>query len=116
MFGIGFFELLIIGLVALVVLGPEKLPRAARTAGHLAGRLQRYVAEVKADICREIELEELRKLRESMEQAASGLQDSVESELSSASAELDGSLRSKSSEDAVPAHHQHDRRQHEPQE
>src|SRR5438046_2420033 len=58
MFDIGFSELLVIGLVALIVIGPEKLPRVARTLGHLAGRLQRYVADVKADINREIELDE----------------------------------------------------------
>ena len=61
MFDIGFSELLVIGLVALIVIGPEKLPRVARTLGHLMGRLQRYVADVKADINREIELEELKK-------------------------------------------------------
>jgi sec-independent protein translocase protein TatB len=73
MFDIGFTELLVIGVVALIVIGPEKLPRVARTVGHLAGRLQRYVADVKADINREIELEELRKMRDSMQQAASRL-------------------------------------------
>src|SRR5712692_3820514 len=71
MFDIGFSELLVIGLVALIVIGPEKLPRMARTLGHLAGRLQRYVADVKADINREIELEELRKMRDSMQSEVS---------------------------------------------
>src|SRR5256884_349462 len=60
MFDIGFSELLVIGVIALVVIGPEKLPRVARTLGHLAGRLQRYVSDVKADINRDIELVELR--------------------------------------------------------
>ena len=73
MFDIGFSELLVIGLVALIVIGPEKLPRVARTLGHLAGRLQRYVADVKADINREIELDELRKMRDSMQKAASAV-------------------------------------------
>ena len=81
MFDIGFSELLVIGLVALIVIGPEKLPRVARTLGHLAGRLQRYVADVKADINREIELEELRKMRDSMQKAASDVQTSVDQEL-----------------------------------
>ena len=67
MFDIGFSELLVIGVVALIVIGPEKLPRVARTVGHLLGRMQRYVADVKADINREIELEELRKMRDSMQ-------------------------------------------------
>jgi sec-independent protein translocase protein TatB len=81
MFDIGFSELMVIGLVALIVIGPQKLPRVARTVGHLAGRLQRYVADVKADINREIELEELRKMRDSMQQAATGFESSVQSEL-----------------------------------
>src|SRR6058998_1152979 len=88
MFDIGFSELLVIGLVALIVIGPERLPRVARTLGHLAGRLQRYVADVKADINREIELEELRKMRDSMQQAASSFESSVESELNKTETDL----------------------------
>jgi sec-independent protein translocase protein TatB len=88
MFDIGFSELLVIGVVALIVIGPERLPRVARTVGVLAGRLQRYVADVKADINREIELEELRKMRDSMQQAASDFQSSVQSEVSKTEAEL----------------------------
>jgi sec-independent protein translocase protein TatB len=88
MFDIGFTELLVIGVVALIVIGPEKLPRMARTVGHLAGRLQRYVADVKADINREIELDELRKMRDSMQQAASNFESSVQSEMSKTEAEL----------------------------
>src|SRR5438876_529271 len=89
MFDIGFSELLVIGLVALIVIGPERLPRVARTLGHLAGRLQRYVADVKADINREIELDELRKMRDSMQQAASAFQSSVSNEISGVQKELD---------------------------
>lgn len=70
MFDIGFSEIVLIAVVALVVLGPERLPKAARTLGHLFGRLQRYVNEVKADISREMELEELRKLKTEMQGAA----------------------------------------------
>jgi sec-independent protein translocase protein TatB len=88
MFDIGFSELLVIGLVALIVIGPERLPRVARTLGHLAGRLQRYVADVKADINREVELEELRKMRDSVQQAASGIESSVRTELGKAESEL----------------------------
>ena len=88
MFDIGFSELLVIGVVALIVIGPEKLPRMARTVGVLAGRLQRYVADVKADINREIELEELRKMRDSMQQAASSFQSSVEAEINKTETEL----------------------------
>jgi len=88
MFDIGFSELLVIGVVALIVIGPQKLPRVARTAGHLLGRLQRYVADVKADINREIELDELRKMRDSMHNAASEMQSAVDSELSKTADEL----------------------------
>jgi sec-independent protein translocase protein TatB len=88
MFDIGFTELLVIGVVALIVIGPEKLPRMARTVGHLAGRLQRYVADVKADINREIELDELRKMRDSMQQAASNFESSVQSEMHKTETEL----------------------------
>jgi sec-independent protein translocase protein TatB len=88
MFDIGFSELLVIGVIALVVIGPEKLPRMARTVGHLAGRLQRYVSDVKADINREIELDELRKMRDSMEQAATEMRTSVQTELNQTEAEL----------------------------
>ena len=88
MFDIGFSELLVIGLVALIVIGPERLPRVARTLGHLAGRLQRYVADVKADINREVELEELRKMKDSVQQTAAGIESSVQSELSSVQGDL----------------------------
>jgi sec-independent protein translocase protein TatB len=88
MFDIGFSELLVIGVVALIVIGPQKLPRVARTAGHLLGRLQRYVADVKADINREIELDELRKMRDSMQQAANEMQSTVDAELSKTADEL----------------------------
>jgi sec-independent protein translocase protein TatB len=92
MFDIGFSELLVIGVVALIVIGPEKLPRVARTVGHLAGRLQRYVSDVKADINREIELEELRKMRDSMQQAASSFESSVQSELNKTETDLNKSV------------------------
>ena len=92
MFDIGFSELLVIGVVALIVIGPEKLPRMARTVGHLAGRLQRYVSDVKADINREIELDELRKMRDSMQQAASSFESNVQSELNKTETELNKSV------------------------
>ena len=70
MFDIGFSEIVVIAVVALVVIGPERLPKTARTLGHLFGRLQRYVSDVKADISREMELDELRKLQREMQGAA----------------------------------------------
>ena len=92
MFDIAFSELMVIGVIALIVIGPEKLPRMARTVGHLAGRLQRYVSDVKADINREIELDELRKMRDSMQQAASSFESNVQSELSKTETELNQSV------------------------
>ncbi|HEX4985592.1 MAG TPA: Sec-independent protein translocase protein TatB [Burkholderiales bacterium] len=81
MFDIGASELLVIGVVALIVIGPERLPRVARTLGHLVGRMQRYVGEVKADINREIELEELRKLKSTMQDAARDIEQTVTSQV-----------------------------------
>ncbi|PKO83493.1 MAG: twin-arginine translocase subunit TatB [Betaproteobacteria bacterium HGW-Betaproteobacteria-11] len=70
MFDIGLSELMLIGVVALVVIGPERLPKVARTAGILLGRLQRYVSDVKDDIQRELQLEELKKLQEEVAEQA----------------------------------------------
>lgn len=78
MFDIGFSELLVIGVVALLVIGPERMPKVARTAGHLFGRFQRYVSSVKSDISREMDLEELRtagqNFKQSVEDAARGVE------------------------------------------
>lgn len=74
MFEIGFTELIVIGVVALIVIGPERLPKVARTAGHLYGRLQRYVSSVKTDISQEMRLDEMRRagqeFKQSIESAA----------------------------------------------
>ena len=67
MFDVSFSELMVIAIVALVVIGPERLPRVARTAGLLFGRLQRYVNDVKSDISREIQLDELKRLQAEMQ-------------------------------------------------
>jgi sec-independent protein translocase protein TatB len=88
MFDIGFSELLVIAIVALIVIGPQQLPKVARTLGHLFGRMQRYVNDVKADITREMELEELKKMRTSMEDAARSFQTSVDKEVGSTETEL----------------------------
>src|SRR5213075_2702348 len=92
MFDIGFSEMMVIAVLALIVIGPERLPRVARTLGHLAGRLQRYVADVKADINREVELDELRKMRDSVQEAANGIETSVTSGLSRAEEDLNRSI------------------------
>ena len=103
MFDIGFSELLVIGVVALIVIGPEKLPRVARTVGHLLGRMQRYVADVKADINREIELEELRKMRDSMQKAATEMETAVNTELTKTADELNKAVAPAAPAEAPPA-------------
>ena len=86
MFDIGFTELVVIAVVALIVLGPERLPKAARTMGHLFGRLQRYVNDVKADINREMELDELRKVQQQVKDAATDFEQSMNKALDGAQA------------------------------
>lgn len=88
MFDIGFSELLLIGIVALVVIGPERLPKVARTAGHLFGRMQRYVADVKADINREMQLDELKKMQEEMHASVHSIEQSVAKDLSQGAQEV----------------------------
>src|SRR5690625_743561 len=78
MFDVSFSELLLIGVVALIVIGPERLPRVARTAGHLLGRAQRYVSDIKSDIQREIEASEISDLKDDLESASSALKSSFE--------------------------------------
>lgn len=77
MFDVSFTELMVVGVIALIVIGPERLPKVARTIGHLLGRAQRYVNDVKSDIQREIEIDELRKFKSEMEDAAQGVQQSL---------------------------------------
>ena len=81
MFDIGFSELIVIGVVALVVIGPERLPKVARTAGLLLGRLQRYVNDVKADISREMQLDELKKLQAEVQESARNFERSITGEV-----------------------------------
>jgi sec-independent protein translocase protein TatB len=87
---LGIDKLALIGAVALIVIGPEKLPRVARTVGHMIGRAQRYVAEVKAEVNRSIELEELKKMKTQFEDAARDVETSVHKELHQATSEIQG--------------------------
>jgi sec-independent protein translocase protein TatB len=98
MIDLGIEKMMVIGAVALIVIGPEKLPRVARTVGTLIGKAQRYVSDVKAEVNRSIELEELKKMKETVESAARDVQTSVHSsvsdierQLNEAAAGLDGS-------------------------
>jgi sec-independent protein translocase protein TatB len=77
MFDVSFTELMVIGVVALVVIGPERLPKVARTLGHLVGRAQRYVNDVKADIQREVELDGLKKFKDQVQEAAQTVHSSL---------------------------------------
>jgi sec-independent protein translocase protein TatB len=88
MFDVSFSELLIIAVVALLVVGPERLPKLARTAGHLLGRLQRYVSDVKADINREMQLDELKRMQQQIEDSARDVEQSVRTELDTARSEV----------------------------
>ncbi|KAF0166883.1 MAG: sec-independent protein translocase protein TatB [Rhodocyclaceae bacterium] len=81
MFDVGLSELMVIAAVALVVIGPERLPKVARTAGLLLGRLQRYVSDVKSDINREMQLDELKKLQQQMTDQVTSLEASVTHEM-----------------------------------
>jgi sec-independent protein translocase protein TatB len=118
MFDIGFSEIVVIGVVALVVIGPERLPKTARTVGLLFGRLQRYVNDVKADISREMELDELRRLQHEMQGAARELESTVkgaasdmaagvrnvESELNAAAAQATGTQTHTTATQAIGTH------------
>lgn len=84
MFDIGFSELVVIAIVALVVIGPERLPKVARTIGLLLGRAQRYVNDVKSDINREMQLDELKKLQSQVSDSARELESSMRNEFESA--------------------------------
>lgn len=81
MFDISFTEILIISIVALIVIGPERLPKVARTLGHLLGRVRRYIGNVKNDIQNEIKLEELKNLHASMQETAQTLENSMRQEM-----------------------------------
>jgi sec-independent protein translocase protein TatB len=89
MIDFGFDKIALIGAVALIVIGPEKLPRVARTVGHFIGKAQRYVADVKAEVNRSIELEELKKMKTEFEDAARNVEQTVSNEIHQTTAGLD---------------------------
>jgi sec-independent protein translocase protein TatB len=104
MIDFGFDKIALIGAVALIVIGPEKLPRVARTVGHFVGKAQRYVADVKAEVNRSIELEELKKMKTSFEDAARNVEQTVSSEIRQTSSELNSAWDgSSSSTPSMPA-------------
>jgi len=93
MFDISFAEIVFIGVVALIVIGPQRLPGVARTTGQLLGKLQRYVNDVKADINREIQLEELKSMQDELAQSMSNLESQVNAQLKQTENELNNSLQ-----------------------
>jgi sec-independent protein translocase protein TatB len=110
MIDFGFDKIALIGAVALIVIGPEKLPRVARTLGHLVGKAQRYVADVKAEVNRSIELDELKKMRTQFETAARDVEQTVRSEVNDAASAFEkdwagttAGLTDSSSHDPLPA-------------
>ena len=88
MFDFSFGEMLLTGVVALVVLGPERLPKVARTAGQLMSKLQRYVSDVKAEISREVELEELKNIQANLYESARGIETEFKNQVSQVEASV----------------------------
>ena len=108
MLDLGISKMALIGAVALIVIGPEKLPRVARTVGTLLGKAQRYVSDVKAEVNRAMDLDELKKMKESVEEAGREVEKGLhstkadfEKDWSSVTAGLDGSCGTAS--DSAPA-------------
>jgi sec-independent protein translocase protein TatB len=92
MIDIGLSKMMIVAGIALVVIGPERLPRVARTVGTLLGRAQRYVADVKAEVSRSIEVEELQRAKREFEAAARDVHGSVQSGMSDVHAEVQSAI------------------------
>ena len=108
MIDFGFDKIALIGAVALIVIGPEKLPRVARTVGHLVGKAQRYVADVKAEVSRSIELEELKKMKTEFEDAARNVEQTVSNEIHQTGSDLEKSWNDTGSSALLPNSGQHE--------
>jgi len=108
MIDFGFDKIALIGAVALIVIGPEKLPRVARTVGTLLGKAQRYVADVKAEVNRSIELEDLKKMKAQFEDAARNVEQSVSSEVNQTTSDLQAAWQPPAEASLPPNSGQHD--------
>jgi sec-independent protein translocase protein TatB len=106
MFDVSFAEMLVILIVALIVIGPERLPQVARTIGHLLGRVRRYVDNVKNDIRHEIELDELRRLKNSVQETTDSIEQSVRKEFDQIQAATDLSAAEKTRKTVLPGFEQ----------
>jgi len=96
MIDLGLTKIALIGVVALVVIGPEKLPRVARMAGTLFGRAQRYINQVKSEVSREMELDEFRRMQKEVEEAAASAGKSVEESMGQVRSDLDDAWHDRS--------------------
>jgi sec-independent protein translocase protein TatB len=103
MIDLGLSKIAIIGVVALIVIGPEKLPKVARMVGSLYGRAQRYLSEVKSEVSREIELEELRSIQKEVQDAAHSIKSDVETSMAQNIAEVESDWRDTPSISATPS-------------
>lgn len=90
MFDVAFSELLVIAVVALIVIGPERLPKVARTLGALTGRMQRYVSQVKEEVNREVRFQELQQLQQEIQATATKAQSSIQHEVDGITQDLPG--------------------------
>lgn len=102
MIDFGFDKLALIGAVALIVIGPERLPKVARTVGHLMGKAQRYVQDVKAEVNRSMELEELKKMKTEVESAARNVEQTIHREASQFNSDLQASAGWQEVTDGTP--------------
>ena len=103
MIDIGFTKLAVIGVIALIVIGPEKLPRVARMAGTLYGRAQRYLSEVKSEVSREIELDELRNLQKEVHDAANQVQEGLQNSIAGHRDDVEAAWHGHTASTAPPA-------------
>lgn len=118
MFGVDFSELMVILVVALVVIGPQRLPKVARTLGHLLGRAQRYVNSVKADISRDMAIDEIRQLQQQVQQQATNAEQAasgIEQMARQGAQTLDQQVQQHNSDLAQAGHVMAEQAQHEPQ-
>lgn len=89
MFDVSFSELLVVAVVALIVIGPEKLPKVARTLGALTGRMQKYVVQIKEEVNREVRFQELQQLQQEIKETATKTQDKIQRNVESLTQDLD---------------------------
>ncbi len=102
MIDLGISKLALIGAVALIVIGPERLPKVARTVGALVGRAQRYISDVKAEVSREVELDELRRMRTEFEDAARDVERTIHKEVNEQTQSLNEALSDAIAEPGAP--------------